>query len=207
MKIVLLGAPASGKGTLASELSPFLNIPHISTGQMLRDAVRDQTSLGQRIAHAMTTGELISDEIILEVVAERIQKPDCLGGFIFDGFPRTIAQAEALDAIVNIDLVILLEVSYELIVERMAGRRSCPKCGEIYNTAWYESAHCKKCGTPLEERSDQKPEVLKERLKVYETQTAPLISYYEKKGNLMRVESHRSAQKTFLDVKDKMEKL
>lgn len=201
MKIVLLGAPASGKGTLATSLSPLLGVPHISTGQMLRDCVAEQTPIGKLVQDRMKTGELISDEIVMQLVKERIAKSDCANGFVFDGFPRTIAQAKALDAITTLDLIFTIRISSQILIERVKGRRTCPKCGEIYHISWFKQTACKKCGTTLIEREDQKPEIFAERLRVFETQTAPLIDYYQATGKLVWIESKETAEETFAQVK------
>ena len=190
MKIVMLGPPGAGKGTYASRLTVKLGVPHISTGDMVRDEIKKQTELGRRIKEYSDRGALVPDEIIIKLLAERLKKPDCDGGFILDGFPRTIRQAEALEKIAKIDLVINLNVPDEIIITRLSNRLICRECGAIYNLLTLKPKRdriCDKCGGPLYQREDDRPEVIKERLDVYRRQTEPLIEYYERKGLLRNV--------------------
>jgi len=190
MKIVMLGPPGAGKGTYASRLTVKLGVPHISTGDMVRDEIKKQTELGRRIKEYSDRGALVPDEIIIKLLAERLKKPDCDGGFILDGFPRTIRQAEALEKIAKIDLVINLNVPDEIIITRLSNRLICRECGAIYNLLTLKPKRdriCDKCGGPLYQREDDRPEVIKERLDVYRRQTEPLIEYYERRGLLRNV--------------------
>lgn len=190
MKIVMLGPPGAGKGTYASRLTVKLGIPHISTGDMVREEIKRQTDLGKKIKEYSDKGALVPDEIIIKILAERLGKPDCAKGFILDGFPRTINQAEALERITEIDLVINLNVPDEIIITRLSNRLICSKCGAIYNLLTLKPKKegiCDKCGGKLYQREDDKPEVIKERLDVYRRQTEPLIGYYSKKGLLRNV--------------------
>jgi len=190
MKIVMLGPPGAGKGTYASRLTVKLGVPHISTGDMVREEIKKQTELGRRIKEYSDRGALVPDEIIIKLLAERLKKPDCDGGFILDGFPRTIRQAEALEKIAKIDLVINLNVPDEIIITRLSNRLICRECGAIYNLLTLKPKRdriCDKCGGPLYQREDDRPEVIKERLGVYRRQTEPLIEYYERKGLLRNV--------------------
>jgi len=190
MRIVMLGPPGAGKGTYASRLTKRLGIPHISTGDMVREEIKKQTDLGKKIKEYSDRGALVPDEIIIKLLAERIRKPDCSGGFILDGFPRTIRQAEALENIAKIDLVINLNVPDEIIITRLSNRLICRECGAIYNLLTLKPKKdriCDKCGGTLYQREDDKPEVIKERLNIYRRQTEPLIEYYTKKGLLRNV--------------------
>ncbi len=192
MKLIMLGAPGAGKGTQADILSQKLGIPAISTGNILRAAVKDGTPVGLQAKSYMDAGKLVPDEVIIDIVAQRLEEADCQKGFILDGVPRTIAQAEALEAHgVTFDHVIDLEVSEETIVKRMSGRRACPACGATYHV---ESAppkvegKCDKCGESLILRDDDRPETVLSRLEVYHEQTEPLKGFYAQRGVLRTVE-------------------
>jgi len=188
VRIVMLGPPGSGKGTYASRLTTIYGIPHISTGDMVRDEIKAQTELGNRIKAYSEKGELVPDEIIIHLLTERLKKPDCQKGFILDGFPRTIRQAEALEGISKIDLVVNLNVPDEIIIQRLSNRLTCRRCGAIYNRVTLRPKRdeiCDKCGGELFQREDDKPEVIQERLNVYRTSTEPLIEYY-RRTNLLR---------------------
>ena len=188
MNMIFLGAPGAGKGTQAEILSAKLGIPTISTGNILRAAIKEGTSIGLEAKSYMDAGKLVPDSVIIGIVAERLEKPDCAKGFILDGFPRPVPQAEALDKMgVNIDLVIDIEVPDEKIIERMTGRRVCAKCGASYHTVYNpskDSKNCDKCGEELTIRKDDAPEVVKSRLATYHEQTEPLKEYYSKTGKL-----------------------
>jgi adenylate kinase len=198
--IILLGAPGSGKGTLAQQLKTKLNIPHISTGDMFREAVKGNTPMGVKASSYMKDGHLVPDDITIGVVDERFTKEDVKKGFILDGFPRTIPQAEAFDSIIKnkglkIDAVILLDVDQGLIVRRITGRRSCPSCGNVYHIETVKpkvEGICDSCSTKLIQRKDDTEEVVKERLETYEKQTAPLIDFYSAKKILLKIDASRS---------------
>ena len=185
MKIILLGPPGAGKGTQADVICKFFNIPHISTGNMLREAVEAQTDLGKEAQALMDAGILVSDEVIVGLVEERIGKRDCQSGFLFDGFPRTIPQAEALvERSVEIDFVIEIDVPDEEIINRMSGRRMHPGSGRNYHIEFNppkEADIDDETGEPLIQREDDKPETVKDRLQVYSNQTSPLIKFYSKR--------------------------
>ena len=184
MKIVLLGAPGSGKGTVAKELVKDLGIPQVSTGDMLRSGVARKSDLGLKAKKYMDAGELVPDSVVIGLIDERVQHGDCRNGFILDGFPRTIAQAEALAGITQLDKVINLVVSDDIIIRRLSTRRSCKDCGAIYNLVTFppkKDGVCDKCGGHLFQRDDDKEEAIKNRLVVYNRQTAPLIGFYKDK--------------------------
>lgn len=191
MKIIFLGAPGAGKGTQAEIVSETYKIPAISTGAIIREAIKTGTEMGKAAKSYTEAGKLVPDEVVIGIIKERLAKDDCKDGFILDGFPRTVPQAEALDAMgVEIDRVVSIEVSDEAIVERMSGRRVCPSCGASYHTEWKKpkaEGVCDACGEALTIRRDDSPEVVLDRLKVYHEQTEPLKGYYEKKGKLRTV--------------------
>jgi len=184
MRLVLLGPPGSGKGTYASRLNVRLGVPHISTGDIVRDEINAATELGEKIKTYSDRGELVPDEIIIKMLQARLDKPDCAKGFILDGFPRTIPQADALGKIAEIDLVLDLNVPDEIIIQRLSNRLVCRRCGAIFNKLTLkpkEDSICDECGGELYIRDDDRPEVIKERLNVYRRETAPLIQYYSDK--------------------------
>lgn len=191
MKLILLGAPGAGKGTQAEVISDALNIPQISTGNILREAVKNGTEYGLKAKAAMESGALVSDDIVIGILKDRIAMDDCKGGFILDGFPRTVPQAEALEAMgVNIDKVIEISVEDATIQQRLSGRRVCEKCGATYHVEFKPSkveGKCDKCGGNTVIRKDDQPETVLERLKIYHEQTAPLKDFYEKRGKLETV--------------------
>ena len=200
MKLVLLGAPGAGKGTQGAILSEKLNIPTISTGNILRAAMKDGTPLGEKVKVYMDGGQLVPDELVIELVLERITQPDCKNGYILDGFPRTIPQAWALERNhVFLDAAVSLEVPDELIVNRMSGRRRCPECGmtfHIANSPPKTEGVCDFCGTQLVSRKDDAPETVLSRLATYHQQTEPLKDFYAKRGKLKLIESQSSIKAT-----------
>ncbi|HET9837739.1 MAG TPA: adenylate kinase [Candidatus Angelobacter sp.] len=191
--IILLGAPGAGKGTQAKLIAGHYGVPHISTGDILRDNVSRRTDLGMKARAVMERGELVSDDLVNAMVANRRKQPDASRGFILDGYPRTVAQAEFLDQELEgakAPVVISVEVSYNQLLQRLTGRRSCPVDGRIYNIYFQppkENGVCDVCGTQLIQRVDDTEEVISERLKSYERQTLPLIDYYSRQGRLRRV--------------------
>ena len=192
MNLILLGAPGAGKGTQAELLAKRLGIPTISTGNCLREAVAAGTKLGLQAKASMDAGKLVSDEVVNGIVKERLAQDDCRGGFILDGFPRTIPQAEYLEQMgVRIDHVIDLEVPDDVIEPRMTGRRVCEKCGAPYHISRYKEATCAKCGGKLAPRADDKPETVRDRLSVYHKQTEPLKEFYKKAGTLCVIDGNR----------------
>ena len=199
MKIIFLGAPGAGKGTQAEYVSERLGIPTVSTGAIIREACQLGTELGTKAKKFIEQGALVPDDVVIGIVKERLTKSDCDKGFILDGFPRTVPQAEALDAMgISIDAVVSLEVPDEAIVERMSGRRTCLSCGKTYHIVYKPSPRgdlCD-CGTALTVRSDDAPDVVRSRLKVYHSSTEPLKAYYEKKGLLRYVEGADAVEDT-----------
>ena len=200
MNIIFLGAPGAGKGTQAEIVSKRLSIPTISTGAMIREALKAGTEMGLAAKKYTDAGALVPDEVVIGIIKERLAKDDCANGFILDGFPRTVPQAEALDKMgVRIDVVLSLEVSDEAIVERMSGRRVCDKCGASYHTKYLptkDGVHCDKCGEALSVRRDDATEVVLSRLEVYHSTTEPLKDYYAKTGILRLVEGQEAVEKT-----------
>ena len=200
MNLILLGAPGAGKGTQAEVISKEFNIPTISTGNMLRAAVKAGTEYGLKAKAAMDAGDLVSDDIVIGILKDRIKEPDAANGFILDGFPRTVPQAEALDAMgVNIDTVLEIFVPDETIKQRVSGRRVCLDCGATYHVDFKPSkveGVCDVCGKELVIRKDDKPETVISRLKTYHDQTAPLKGYYESQGKLVTVEGQDELAET-----------
>lgn len=184
MKIVMLGGPGVGKGTISKMLSDKYNIPHISTGDILREEVKKDTELGRRTKAILDRGELVPDEVVTELLRERLKKPDCENGFILDGYPRTMPQAKALENITKIDFIFNLQASEATIIQRLSGRRICKRCGAIFhitNIPPKKEGICDKCGGELFHRADDQPAAIKERLRVYEKQTRPLLDFYADK--------------------------
>jgi len=207
MYLIMLGAPGAGKGTQAQKLSARLGIPQISTGDMLRQAVSEKTALGMEAKKYMEAGKLVPDEIVIGIVKERLSKEDCKNGFILDGFPRTLEQAKALEEFARVDFVINIEVPEEILVERITGRRSCPKCGAVYhvkNKPPKISNRCDLCGSELYQREDDKEETVRKRLETYRKQTLPLIKYYSEKNKLINIDGNREIDAIFNDILAKL---
>ena len=204
MNLILLGAPGAGKGTQAELLMEQLHIPSISTGNMLREAIANGSDLGKQIKQFMDEGSLVPDELVLSIVAERTAQPDCSNGFILDGVPRTLAQAEALNAKgVRIDHVVSIELSDDVIEGRMTGRRVCTKCGASYHiTANPPKAHgiCDLCGAEVATRKDDAPETVRHRLEIYHATTEVLKDYYRAQGKLRLVEGNQSIEGANRDI-------
>lgn len=191
MKIVFLGPPGAGKGTQAEKIIAALNIPQISTGELLRRAIREKTPTGLEAQSYIEKGALVPDDVVVRIVKERLAEADCAGGYLLDGFPRTVPQAEVLDSFAKIDVVVNLEVPTELLVRRLSGRRVCAACGYTTHVDRNEEK-CVKCGGELSQRKDDAPESVQNRLVVYERQTKPLIDYYAAKGVLKNVDGAKS---------------
>lgn len=212
--LILLGPPGSGKGTQSTQLSKELGIPHISTGDLFRDNIKSATSLGKKAKSYIDAGQLVPDAVVLEMLFDRISQPDSGKGFLLDGFPRTIPQAEAFDLYIEKTeariIVFNLDVPDEVIVQRAAGRLTCAKCGQVHNKALSLNAsagHCDKCDGDLVQRSDDQPEVVKERLRVYHAQTEPLIKYYEQKGVLTTFDGTKPPQVVFGALKAQLQNM
>ena len=204
MNLILLGAPGAGKGTQAEMLAAKLQIPTMSTGNMLREAMANGSDLGKQVKQCMDEGRLVSDELVLGIVAERTAKPDCQNGFILDGVPRTLAQAKALDEMgVRLDHVVSLEIDDAVIEGRMTGRRVCPKCGASYHITANppkKNDTCDQCGEVLIIRKDDAPETVRNRLKVYHESTEVLKDYYAKQNKLRIVQGDQSIEGAFKDI-------
>ena len=205
MKIIMFGAPGAGKGTQAKKIADKYQIPHISTGDIFRANIKEGTELGKKAKSYMDQGQLVPDELTLELIMDRFQNPDCKNGYVLDGFPRTIPQAEALTEALakkgeTIDYAINVEVPDENIINRMGGRRACLACGSTYHIVYAPTkveGICDRCGEKLVLRDDDKPETVKNRLNVYHNQTQPLIEYYTRQGKLAEVDGTQSMEDVF----------
>lgn len=214
MYILLMGPPGAGKGTQAANLVQKYNIPHISTGDMFRAAVKEGTELGKKAKACMDAGQLVPDEITIGIVKERLAKPDCAKGFILDGFPRTVEQADALDGIlkelsIRLTRAVDISVPTSALIERAIGRRVCKKCGAAYHIKFNPSKTdgvCDKCGGETYQRADDSEETMKSRLSVYEAQTKPLINYYQKAGLYSEIDGSQAMSKVFADITACLEK-
>ena len=208
MNIILLGAPGAGKGTQASKISESFALPHISTGDIFRENIKNETPIGLLAKTFIDKGQLVPDEVTCKIVEERISKTDCADGFMLDGFPRTIKQAEMLDGITKVDLVINIVVDFSLLLDRLCGRRVCKDCGESYHVSRLNGeTKCARCGGELYQRKDDNPETVQSRLDVYKAQTAPLIDYYESKGVLFNVEGNLAPDAVFVEIAKKLNAL
>ncbi len=215
MRIVLVGAPGSGKGTQAKKLIAKYKVPQISTGDLLRTAVAERTPLGIQAKGAMDAGQLVTDQIVLGMIEERLNDDDTQRGFILDGFPRNLPQAAALDTILNrmgrpLQAAVLIDVDFDLLIQRIAGRRTCKTCGQMYNL--YTSppkmdGHCDLCGSTLHHRADDNEDTIANRLRVYETQTKPMIQHYQIQGKLLEVEGSGEIDRIFARICKVIEKM
>ncbi|GEN88594.1 adenylate kinase [Oceanobacillus sp. FSL W8-0428] len=214
MNLILMGLPGAGKGTQAEKINEKYNIPHISTGDMFRLAIKEGTDLGKKAKEYMDQGNLVPDEVTIGIVKERLAKDDCADGFLLDGFPRTIAQAEALQELTadlnkTIDYVLHVDVPEEKLVERLTGRRICPTCGTTYHVVYNppkEEGICDKDGSQLIQRDDDQPETVKKRLAVNVEQTQPLLDFYQDKGYLVKVDGDRDIDDVFSDIESILDK-
>lgn len=214
MKIIMLGAPGAGKGTQAKRIADKYKIPHISTGDIFRANIKNGTELGNKAKSFMDQGLLVPDELVVDLVVDRVKQEDCTNGYVFDGFPRTIPQAEALDNALtaiseSIDYAVNVEVPDENIVNRMAGRRACINCGATYHLVHIPTkveGICDVCGNELVLRDDDKPETVLKRLNVYHEQTQPLIDYYQNKGILVEVDGTKDMAEVFDAIVEVLEK-
>ncbi len=208
MNLVLLGLPGAGKGTQAKKLAEEYKWPHIATGDIFRRAIKDETPLGKQAKKYIDSGELVPDEVTIGIVENRLKDDDCNQGFILDGFPRTLAQAEALSVIEKINRVLYIEVAEEELIDRLSGRRICEDCGASYHTKYnkpQKEGICDKCGGKLIQRSDDKKETVENRIRVNKKQMQELIDYYDQQDVLTAVESTGSIEEVFKNVKDVIE--
>ncbi len=202
MKIVLLGPPGCGKGTQAVSIAQHYNIPHISTGEIFRDNINGKTPIGLKIKEIIDKGNLCPDSLTIEIVKDRLRREDCANGYLLDGFPRNLLQAEALDGFSAPDKVINFSIELEKIERRIIGRRSCPKCGGTYHVDYIgDTKECPACGENLVIRKDDNPEVVKERLRVYKELTEPLIEYYNRQDKVFDINADNSIENVFEDIK------
>ncbi len=213
MNIILLGPPGAGKGTQAKKIAEYCSIPHISTGDILRENINNNTSLGAKAKSYMSRGELVPDELLITIIKDRLSKKDCNGGFLLDGYPRTIPQADALQMILTesnkkLDAVLNIDLEDEELIKRLSGRRMCA-CGASYHVIFNHPAEegtCDRCKGKLYQRDDDKAEAIKNRLIVYKKQTQPLIEYYKKKGILQQIDGGKDIQAIFKDITKVLEK-
>lgn len=203
MKLLIMGPQGSGKGTQAQMLSDELKIPHISTGDIFRENIKGETELGKKAKEYIDNGQLVPDELTIQLIRGRLSKEDCDNGFILDGFPRNTAQAKAMDNIVEIDYIIFIDISDDEAVRRISGRRTCESCGKVFK-ADDSVTNCDKCGGNLVIRDDDKPETIRNRLKVYHENTAPLEEYYSDK--ILKIDGERPIEKIFDDILSRLKK-
>ncbi|GGD03300.1 adenylate kinase [Thalassobacillus devorans] len=212
MNLILMGLPGAGKGTQAEKIVEKYNIPHISTGDMFRLAIKEGTALGKEAKSFMDKGELVPDEVTIGIVRERLSKDDCQKGFLLDGFPRTIAQAEALENLLkdmkeSLDYVLHIDVPTDQLVERLTGRRVCPTCGATYHVIYNPpkvEGKCDKDGSELIQREDDQPETVRKRLDVNIEQTQPMLDFYKDKGYLVTIEGDQDINQVFKDIDEKL---
>ena len=209
MNIILLGAPGAGKGTQASKITDAYGIPHISTGDIFRANIKGETPIGLVAKSYIDKGQLVPDDVTCKIVENRLVEDDCKQkGYMLDGFPRTLVQAEALDKVAKIDAVINIDIDHSLLMERLCGRRVCKDCGESYHLSTLGGkTTCSRCGGELYQRKDDNPETVESRLAVYNAQTAPLIEYYTEKGLLINVQGDATPDEVFAEIKAKLDAL
>jgi len=200
MNIVFLGPPGAGKGTQAQSIKDKYQVAHISTGDMLRAAIAAGTPMGLKAAELMNKGALVSDDIVIGIVEDRLKEDDCKKGYLLDGFPRTLPQAQSLQNITKLDAVVLLDVDAELLVKRITGRRVCPACKATWHVSHLESDKCPTCGAQLVQRADDNEETVRSRMKAYTEQTAPLVDFYSELGLLKKVNGMQDIDKVFADI-------
>ncbi len=204
--IILLGAPGAGKGSQATKIATEYNIPHISTGDILRKNIKEQTELGKMAKSYIDQGQLVPDDVVVAIVEDRLKQDDAKNGYLLDGFPRTIAQADALKRFTSVNYVLNLQVPFELIMDRITGRRMCT-CGESYHVSTLNGSNkCKVCGKELYIRDDDKPETVENRLNVYNEQTKPLIDYYKKDGVVFDIDGSKAISEVYDEIKKVLDK-
>ena len=205
--MVFLGPQGSGKGTVIGKIKDRYGVPHVSTGDMFREAVKEGTEFGTKAAEFMNRGELVPDEVTCGMVRERLARDDSVGGFMLDGFPRNLEQARALSAITTIDTAVFLDVPEEVSLERLSGRRQCRDCGTIFHCVFVppqQDGICDKCGGELYQRDDDKPEAIKERLAIYRAETMPIVDYYDEAGVLVKVDGSGSVDEVVARIVEKL---
>lgn len=210
LKLVIFGPPSAGKGTQAQRLSKKYGIPQIATGDLLREAVAKKTPLGIKIKSYLDTGKLGPDDLIVQLISDRVSQPDCRNGYILDGFPRTMGQAIELDKMTSVDIVLNIVVDFDDLVRRAVSRRICPKCAAVYNLESMPPKRpgvCDRCGAPLIQRDDDKEETVRNRLKVYSDQTAPLIEHFRKKGILVDIDGSKGIEGVTQQMMSAIDKL
>lgn len=201
MKLILLGAPGSGKGTQAAYITDKYDLPHISTGDIFRENIKNKTPIGLKVKQIMDSGNLCPDELTIEIIKDRLSRPDCEKGYLLDGFPRNVFQAEELDKIMAPDIVLNINVELDKIEHRIIGRRSCPKCGGSFHTDFIGNVSiCPECGGELVTRKDDNEQVVKERLGVYMQQTLPLIEYYTNCNKLVDIDGDKAIDEVFKEI-------
>ena len=201
MNVIFLGPPGAGKGTQAQRICAAMNIPQISTGDILRLAIKELTPTGLKAKEFIDAGKLVPDEVIIDIVRDRLAQDDCANGYILDGFPRTVPQAEALEGIAKIDVVVDLDVADEELIARLSGRRVCLNCGATYHVSRLNGeTKCASCGEALIQRDDDKAETVLNRLNVYHSQTAPLVDFYQKKGTLKVIDGAQDMDTIFASI-------
>ncbi len=206
MKVILLGAPGAGKGTQAALLAEEYSIPHISTGDIFRKNIKEKTEIGLLAKSYIDQGRLVPDEVTVKIVENRVKEADCANGFLLDGFPRTVNQAEELAKISDIDYVVDIEIPFERLLRRLTGRRVCPVCGASYHIDFLDGRTVCECSAELIQRDDDKEETVTERIKVYTAQTEPLIDYYKGKGKLVSVDGDKGVKEVFAEITAKLGK-
>ena len=206
MKVILLGAPGAGKGTQAVKLAERYKIPHISTGDIFRSNIKEKTPIGIVAKSYIDKGQLGPDEVTIQIVKERLEKDDCKNGYLLDGFPRTVSQAEALDGFSKVDVVVNIDVPLHKLMKRITGRRVCGKCGESYHIDYLgDKTTCDKCDGELIQRADDNEDTVSKRLEVYEKQTAPLIAHYDKQGKLVSVDGDGDINAVFKAITERLD--
>jgi len=207
MNVILLGAPGAGKGTQATKISERYGMPHISTGDIFRENIKNQTEIGMLAKSYIDKGQLVPDSVTCKIVQDRLSREDCEKGYLLDGFPRNLEQAEALDKFTQIDVVLNIDIDLSLLMDRLCGRRVCRECGESYHISTLGGAvKCARCGGELYQRKDDNPETVGSRLAVYNGQTAPLIDYYTKKGVLKNIPGAAPVDEVFESIKKILDK-
>lgn len=208
MNIILLGAPGAGKGTQASKIADDYALPHISTGDIFREHMAAEDPIGVLAKTYIDKGQLVPDDVTCQIVEERISRQDCANGYMLDGFPRTIAQAEELDRMTHVDLVVNIQVDHSLLLDRICGRRVCKDCGESYHVSRLQGeTKCARCGGELCQRKDDNPETVRSRINVYNAQTAPLIAYYTKQGVIFNVAGNTTPEDVYAEISKKLDSI